>query len=107
MTPTPSLNPQADVKVQGAWGRITIPHVVMMALIAAVVTVSNRCSSNTENLEAAQRQNFDALTRRLEGIETTQRATLERIERDASEAKNRDLIQDLKLVQIQAKVTGQ
>lgn len=73
-----------------------IPSALVIAIITALSTsLTSRCNSGYEDLERVQRQNYDALDRRLVGIEASQKDILYRIDKEASEQKNRDLFQDL------------
>jgi hypothetical protein len=76
--------------------RAMIPSALVIAVITALSTsLTSRCGSGYEDLERAQRQNHDALERRLSDIERSQKDILYRIDKESTEQKNRDLFQDL------------
>jgi hypothetical protein len=93
--PLPSIPP---VSFRGNGWRATIPAAVVIAIVTTVGTsVVSQLANPLTEIRAEQKRQADAIGRRLDAIEASQRAVLDRVEHDARDAANRDAIQDMRI----------
>jgi hypothetical protein len=70
---------QAPLELKGAWGKLVLPNVLVIAL---VTILGQRCGSDPPGLERIEhqvRQNHDTVTLKLDAIQRQQVATDQRV----------------------------
>jgi Na+-translocating ferredoxin:NAD+ oxidoreductase RnfG subunit len=90
-----------NVEASGRWGRVNMPAAVVMALFTAFsTTLATRCNGPEEAvraLEHTQRQQYDALDRRLQAIEADQRALLQRMQQESSAETTQEALRTMRV----------
>jgi hypothetical protein len=95
--PPPNVPSMPPISVRGPGWRASVPSALVIAVVTTMGTAGvTRCTEDP-TAAAEQRRQFDHIARRLDAIEAGQRAVLDRVERDATAAANRDAIQNVQL----------
>lgn len=92
--PPPRMPSVPSMSVRGPGWTITVPGALLVALLTTVGTTAAAYLTRDPPLD---RRAIDKISARLDAIEQSQRAILDRVEHDARDASNRDAIQNIQI----------